>query len=767
MASGGQKKTRSQRVAAIELPPNWSSRLLAILRDRNVLTRVGIGLAAMAAMWAVTGGWAPPLRYRGGDTPLRDVVARVDFSEVDLPATERLREETRREIAAVYNINNGKLIELLAELKAKSLQILRAESFSELDQQVRTEFFERSETAGLAMGEGTREDHFDNFRAAAEHDPDLAKFEAAVKRAFAEQLTTGLIEELQHTSDEGTLLQVSVRPEGTNELPRLVEVERVRIAEVLPVLKTRLEDELRYAEDMSDAAGRHRSDPVNYWLATRLPETLTHDPEATLAAADAAAAQAPEVTVQYTRGESVLAPGGRQLASGGPSLQLLEKEHRVYVSRLNWRDMLIYTLADFGMYLALYLLCGSYLYFQQPRILFDLKSFCMLLAAVVVTIGLARLASTNQWRAELIPLVLLAMTTAIAYRYETALLLSGAVVLVTTVSLGLGLADFTVLLSAMSSSILLLGRVRTRSKLLYVGLAAAAVTALTSLGVGTLCETGASFSLLVNSLWLGFYTIIAGLLMTGLLPFIEQAMDVQTDISLLELGDAAHPLLQELVRRAPGTYNHSINVASLAEAAADSIGANGLLCRVGAYFHDIGKMLKPGYFIENQGQENNRHESLLPAMSTLVIIAHVKDGADLARQHGLPRSIIDFIQQHHGTTLVEYFYRRASQQSESDPDGGRVDESDFRYPGPKPQTREAGVMMLADSVESACRTLVEPTSSRIESLVQDIAMKRLLDGQFDESGLTLSELRLIQDSLVKSLTAVYHGRVKYPDQQPA
>jgi hypothetical protein len=225
----------------------------------------------------------------------------------------------------------------------------------------------------------------------------------------------------------------------------------------------------------------------------------------------------------------------------------------------------------------------------------------------------------------------------------------------------------------------------------------------------------------------------------------------------------AHPLLQELVRRAPGTYNHSINVASIAEAAAGAIGANGLLVRVGAYFHDIGKMLKPGYFVENQGEGINQHETLVPAMSTLVIIAHVKDGADLARQHRLPRSIIDFILQHHGTTLVEYFYKRASQQREADPDKGKVDEGSYRYPGPKPQTKETCVLMMADAVESASRTLVDPTPSRLESLVYDIAMKRLLDGQFDQCGLTLSELRTVQNSLVKSLTAVYHGRVKYSE----
>jgi putative nucleotidyltransferase with HDIG domain len=263
--------------------------------------------------------------------------------------------------------------------------------------------------------------------------------------------------------------------------------------------------------------------------------------------------------------------------------------------------------------------------------------------------------------------------------------------------------------------------------------------------------------------------VLAAFLLTGLLPFVESLFGVQTDLSLIELGDVSHPLLQELVRRAPGTYNHSINVASLGEAAAEAIGAHGLLVRVGAYFHDIGKMLKPGYYVENQGTHGNRHEDLVPAMSTLVIIAHVKDGADLARQHHLPRPIIDFIEQHHGTTLVEYFFGRAAEMRDAnpDPDSVVVDEANFRYPGPKPQTKEAAVLMLADAAESACRSLVEPAPARIEGLIQDLAMKRLLDGQFDACGLTLQELHTVQESLVKSLIAVYHGRVKYPDQRSA
>ena len=265
----------------------------------------------------------------------------------------------------------------------------------------------------------------------------------------------------------------------------------------------------------------------------------------------------------------------------------------------------------------------------------------------------------------------------------------------------------------------------------------------------------------------GVYILVSSLAMTGLLPLVEKAFGVQTDLSLLELGDASHPLLRRLAQRAPGTYNHSINVASIAEAAADSIGANGLLVRVGAYFHDIGKMFKPEYFIENQSAGVNQHDSLQPAMSTLVIIAHVKDGADLARSHHLPEPIIDFISQHHGTTLVEYFYREAARRSEEDPNGESVSDKDFRYPGPKPQTLEAAVMMLADTVESASRTLVDPTPSRIQNLVEAISDKKMSDGQFDECGLTFKQLDRVRRSLVKSLTAIYHARVKYPGQQSA
>jgi putative nucleotidyltransferase with HDIG domain len=192
------------------------------------------------------------------------------------------------------------------------------------------------------------------------------------------------------------------------------------------------------------------------------------------------------------------------------------------------------------------------------------------------------------------------------------------------------------------------------------------------------------------------------------------------------------------------------------------------VCRVGAYFHDIGKMRKPEYFIENQVPGVNKHEQLVPTMSTLVIVAHVKDGVEMARRYHLPRRIIDLIEQHHGTTLVEFFYHRAAQQAEQEQaTPAPIEEANFRYPGPKPQTPEAAVTMLADSVESACRSLRDPTPSRIDHVVRGILKKRLDDGQFESCPLTLKQLAIVEDTLIKTLSSMYHGRVQYPGQQTA
>jgi hypothetical protein len=205
-------------------------------------------------------------------------------------------------------------------------------------------------------------------------------------------------------------------------------------------------------------------------------------------------------------------------------------------------------------------------------------------------------------------------------------------------------------------------------------------------------------------------------------------------------------------------------VATLSEAAAEAIGANALLCRVASYYHDVGKINKADYFIENQQSgSSNRHINLSPSVSLLIIIGHVKDGVELAREYHLPNSLVPFIQQHHGTTLVEYFYHQAcTRQSQREPGGPAIADHQYRYPGPKPRSKETAIVMMCDAVESACRAMPEPTPARVEGLVHDLAMKRLLDGQFDECDLTMREIETIERTLMKTIMGIYHGRIQYP-----
>jgi putative nucleotidyltransferase with HDIG domain len=384
-------------------------------------------------------------------------------------------------------------------------------------------------------------------------------------------------------------------------------------------------------------------------------------------------------------------------------------------------------------------------------------------ALVIATLALGQWLSRPPWYADLLPLTVTALILTITYNPQFALLMSFSLALAVTVALGTSLDHLLVQMGGLATAVLALRNVRTRTRLVEVsacaGLAFLAMTVATGLLSGQTTKL-IFFDSCRNFIW----GTLAGFLVSGLLPLVERCFIIVTDISLLELADGSHPLLQELVRRAPGTYTHSITVATLAEGAAEAIGANPLLTRVGSYFHDIGKMLKPHYFIENQTGEN-RHDDLEPALSTLVIIGHVKDGVALAQQYNLPRPIVDFIQQHHGTTLVEYFYREALRMQEDNGHGNCELESSFRYPGPKPQNRENGVVMLADAVESSSRALNDPTPGSLRKLVHDLLMKRLLDGQFEESGLTLTELHQIEESLCKSLIALYHARIKYPELQ--
>lgn len=254
--------------------------------------------------------------------------------------------------------------------------------------------------------------------------------------------------------------------------------------------------------------------------------------------------------------------------------------------------------------------------------------------------------------------------------------------------------------------------------------------------------------------------VLTGVLASGVAPLFEWAFGYTTDITLLELANLDRPILRRLLLEAPGTYHHSVIVGSMVEAAASEIGANPLLAKVCGYYHDIGKIRKPLYFIENQAGGKNRHDKLAPSMSKRILAAHVKDGVEMAKENKLGQAIIDAIQQHHGTSLMRFFYEKARQQR-SDQD---INPDDFRYPGPKPQTREAGLVMLADVVEAASRTLENPTPARIQGLVQNLINKVFSDGQLDDCELTLRDLHNIAKVFTRILNAIHHHRIEYPDQ---
>ncbi|MGI6434279.1 MAG: HD family phosphohydrolase [Syntrophomonadaceae bacterium] len=253
--------------------------------------------------------------------------------------------------------------------------------------------------------------------------------------------------------------------------------------------------------------------------------------------------------------------------------------------------------------------------------------------------------------------------------------------------------------------------------------------------------------------------IISAILMIGALPYLESGFSLTSMIKLLELSNPNHPLLRRLLLEAPGTYHHSLMVGNLAESTAEAVGANPLLVRVGALYHDVGKIRRPEYFVENQRGFENPHEKIAPALSALIITSHVKEGAELAREAHLPQTILDFIEQHHGTGLAKYFYSRAL---EEDPDGN-INEDNFRYEGPKPQSKEVALVMLADSIEAAVRSLQDPTPQKINQMVRMIIRDKLNDAQLETADLTFKDLDTISMSFCKALEGMYHKRIEYPE----
>ena len=399
-----------------------------------------------------------------------------------------------------------------------------------------------------------------------------------------------------------------------------------------------------------------------------------------------------------------------------------------------------------------------YLNFFYPDIYKNINKLILLSLISIIIVLLAKLAS--QVSGYLIPMASASMLIAISFNPNIAILLT--VLLSLLIGFFPGGALNYILVSVISGIVAIysIQKATQRSSLTRAGLLIAGVNIIAISALGLISNEG-YYLILQDNLWGALNGFLAVILTIGILPFLESYFDITTSFKLMELSNPNQPLLKKMIVEAPGTYHHSIVVGNLSETAAEEIGSNGLLARVGAIYHDIGKIKRPYFFTENQEAYRNIHDDMEPSLSALVIASHVKEGIELAKKNKLPKDIIDIIAQHHGTGLITYFFHRAVKENGSAVDA--VAEENYRYSGPKPQTKEAGIILLADSLEAATRSLTNPTATRIKTLVKEIIQKNLESGQLEECDLTLKDLDKIGDSFARILTGMFHTRVEYPD----
>ena len=438
------------------------------------------------------------------------------------------------------------------------------------------------------------------------------------------------------------------------------------------------------------------------------------------------------------------------------------RAHQAEMSRLDRLEepglQLGLLLGAFLLNLSLVSVFGALVFFLRPMIYGSLRWLVLQAALVVIYFAVARVIAYNEWPPEALPVAFVVLAFSVLWDSRLALVM-GLVLAGLTVAQP-PFANPNVLFPVMiggAAAAMCVRVVRRRAQTLVFVAIIAGAYAVTLLAM-SLLEERSLMEFAGSMAWAGPFAAASAILAMGLVPVFEWFTGITTDQTLLEWADPNAPLLRRLSLEAPGTYAHTINVANLAELAANGIGAHGLLCRVGLYYHDVGKALKPHYFVENQHEGRNPHDKLKPDTSAAILIEHVVEGLRLGKEAKLPKAIQRFISEHHGTQLIAYFYHRAQEDLGED----NVDETDYRYPGPKPQSKETAIAMMADSIESATRVLQEPTPERVRDLVEGIIESKRQDGQLDEAPLTLREITALKDTFVKVLSGIYHHRIDYP-----
>lgn len=421
---------------------------------------------------------------------------------------------------------------------------------------------------------------------------------------------------------------------------------------------------------------------------------------------------------------------------------------------------------NISLYLALAIMVIIVMYIQNrylkkyyKDIYNNSSKLIMINIITIMTIVFARVFSIAS--PYLIPLACTPILLTLLLNYRISLVVSITNIILMAVAVSFNTEIIILAIVSVIVGATFLKKMQQRNDIVYSCIHIAILNGVMTLSISALVTSNLK-EILLDTAFILVGSLLSGILSTGLLPFFESMFDIVTNVKLLELSNPNNPLLKKLLMEAPGTYHHSVIVANLAEVATEAVGGNALLARIGAYYHDIGKTKKPYFFKENQLGKENPHDDITPELSKLLIISHVKDGLELAREYKLPKVIQDFIPTHHGKTLVKYFYLTAKNNAENPDD---IKEEDYMYPGPKPKTKEQCILMLADSVEAAVRSINNPTKEKIENMVDNIVKDKLSSGQLDDSQLTISDVKKIKKCFLKTLNGIYHERIEYPKDE--
>jgi len=723
-----------------------------------LLIWVGFYVAAVALL--LSGRQSMP--WRLGQKIEHDLRARVTFTIEDQTRTEQAREAKRVSTPNIYTANGTPL----ASIRGKLTELL--------------------ELAKSAAGDSAKLQEEAARKGWPLSDPavkTLHEFASKEKPSQYKDLVDLLISRLSNEQ----IVEKAADPSRT-EAPPLAEL--VRTGEIAQFVPT---SQLVYVTDIDNVVSRidsitKRTVPATLRAPVKrvIQQTLLgppdaeeptysplwlYDSDATNKAIKQAVEQVQVETITKKQNQ-LLVEAGTRLSNA--DLALLKHEHESYLLAQKTdpdlrTERLLQQVGLAGLLFIVTVGLATYILLYQDRIFQKPERTLGLAGLMILMLGLTRLTEQTSWPKEYAVafVVMAAALLTIAYNQRFAFGTAGTLAVLVTLASRADLALFLTLITAMGITVFALKEVRTRSKIIGVGGMAGLGALATSMATGLISDQDLAYHFRYHALAAAAAALGAGFIVQGILHYFERVFGVATSMTLLEWCDASRPLLRRLAQEAPGTYSHCVILSQMAEEAAEAIGASGLLTRVGALYHDIGKTQKPDYFVENQEARMNRHDRLAPTMSLLIILGHVKDGVEMAKAYNLPRILHQFIAEHHGTTVVRYFHHAASEAAaRNNKTKGRHDrqvpESEFRYPGPKPRSKESAILMICDTAEGAVRALSEPTVGRIESVVHQMVMERLNDGQFDNCDITMRELNIVERSLVKSLCAVHHGRIKYP-----